>query len=256
MPSGHALVQHLTLRLVRDRTLATTDAERRSLVRTLLAVGGGLVAFGLADNHLHVLAAASVKQSVELGRRIKIAMHRRLVLGGAPFEPTRLRAVEDTQHLGNVLPYVLGQPGRHARALDPCFEGSSLPELLGMRVADGGKLQRAARTLLPRLEPSELTPLLGVELACLGTVDYALLADAAAAAFALASLDGNGTSAMRARRAAVHAADGLAAAEIAALLGVCVSLVRAARHVEVPRAEVEAVRLQLRLRTAVGVGWK
>lgn len=256
VPSGHAVAQHLTMRLVRDRTLATTDAERRSFVRLMLSLGGGelgVLAFGLADTHVHVLAAASVTQSVELARRIKIALQQRLPLGGTPFEPTRLRSVEDVHHLANVLPHVLDQPARHARALDPCFEGSSLLELLGLRVADGGRLQRLVRSFVPRLEPGSLLPLLGVDLADFASIDYARLADAAAAAFALASLKGNGAGAARARRAAVHAAHGLAAAEVAALLGVCVSLVRAARHVEVPRAEVDAVRLQLRLRTAVGM---
>ncbi len=253
-PADRALAQHLTMRLVLDRTLTSTDAERRTFVRVMLDVGLGelgLLAFGMADTHVHLLIAATPARAIELARRVKIAMQRRLALGGVSFEPTRVRAVDDVHHLQSVLRYVLGQPARHAHQLDRCFEGSSIHELLGMRVIDGGALLRAVRRMAPRLEPSDLFPLLRVELSSLCSVDYAGLADAAAAAFALGSLLGQSALTVRARRAAVHAAGGLGAGELAALLGVSASLVRAIRQMSVPDGDVESVRLQLRFRAAV-----
>jgi hypothetical protein len=242
------------MRMVHDWNLVRTTAERRAAVRSIVSLGAGergLLAFGIADTHVHLLTAGSAARAIELARRIKLALHRVLSLGGVSFAPTRVRAVEDMHHLSNVVAYVVGQPTKHARGLDPYFEGSALHELLGLRAFDDGALGRALHTVAPRYDPATLESLLGVNVTQPGALDFDLLTDAAAAAFASSSLRGRGASAARARCAAVHVARDLATAEIADLLGVKVSWVNELRRGTPPPAHVEAVRRQLRLRTAI-----
>ncbi len=251
--SGRASVQHLTLRMAQDWNLARTIAERRAAVRSIVSVGAGdlgLLAFGIADTHVHLLIAATPSRAIELARRIKLGLHRVLSLGRVSFAPTRLRAIEDMHHLTNAVSYVVGQPAKHARGLDPYFEGSSLHELLGLRVADEGQLGRAIQALAPRFDAASLAAIAGADVTT-GPIDFELLADAATAAFALSSLRGRTVSVARARWAAVHVARDLASGEIASLLGVSVSWVNELRRSAPPPAHVEAVRRQLRLRTAV-----
>ncbi len=92
------------------------------------------------------------------GRRVLdlYGQHCVLSLGRVSFAPTRLRAIEDMHHLTNAVSYVVGQPAKHARGLDPYFEGSSLHELLGLRVADEGQLGRAIQALAPRFDAASV----------------------------------------------------------------------------------------------------
>ena len=143
------------------------------------------------------------------------------------------------------------QQERHGVCLDPLREGTSLPDVLGLRVLDPSLATRFAARL-PRVERADLLALLGVDLVR-GPVDLEPLADAAAAALALPDLHGQDPERMAAKRAAVHvgqAAD-LRPAQIAELL---TSPSRTVRRLagDAPRTDlVRAVCLQLRLRTGL-----
>ncbi len=251
VPSRSAIALHLTMRLEGDRPVARSIAARRAAARSMLSVGRDhdLLAFALADTHLHLLTGSSAPAAVELARRIKIGLQRTLGLE-APFHPTRIRPVEDAWHLHRAIPYVIAQPERHAPGLDPCFEGTSLPDLLGLRVFDRGRLAQSVFELAPRLSKVELAAALGgAPDGDSNELDWTLLADAAAAAFALPSLLGRTALAVVARRAAVHAAADLTAGEVASLLGLAPSSVRQARSSPIEAVFVDAVRAQLRFRS-------
>jgi hypothetical protein len=234
-----------------DRPLARSLAARRIAARSVLEIGRDLelLGFGLADTHVHVLTAALPDVAAELARRIKIGLQRALDLG-APFHPTRVRTIEDAWHLHRAIPYVVGQPTRHAPGIDPDLEGTSLPELLGLRVVDGGRLARAVFALAPRLDRVALEAMLGVGTPVPFEPDWSLLSDAAAAAFAVPHLASRADLAVRARRAAIHAAAHLSNGEIAALLDVGVSCVKEGKRAVTSPIEVEAVRAQLHVRSA------
>ena len=145
--------------------------------------------------------------------------------------------------------YVLRQASHHAPGLDPFHDGSSLIDLLGMRVIADDLAPRLF-SWLPRLDRSDLAAELGALLDPSVELVFAHLPEAAAAAFALPTLTGRSSLVARARRAAVHAAPELATAELAELLGVSRSCVQHLRLEPIPTWECAAVKLQLRVRSA------
>ena len=104
---------------------------------------------------------------------------------------------------------------------------------------------------IPRLGREELAAELGATLDLSVEPVFAHLAEAAAAAFALPVLIGRSALEARARRAAVHAAPDLATAELAELLGVSRSCVQHLRLGPINSSDSAAVKLQLRLRSAL-----
>ena len=247
-----ALGQHVTMRLVDDRVLVTEPEHPRLIARVLLARGTtrDLVSFGVADNHLHAVLTCSRAVAGVFARAVETSLRHLLALR-VPFAPARFRPIVDQQHLGNATSYSVRQQERHGVRLDPLREGTSLPDVLGLRVLDPSLATRFAARL-PRVERADLLALLGVHLVR-GPVDLEPLADAAAAALALPDLHGQDPERMAAKRAAVHV--GLAAdlrpSQIAELL---TSPARTVQRLagDAPRTDlVRAVCLQLRLRTGV-----
>jgi hypothetical protein len=167
---------------------------------------------GLADNHLHLIVLGAERPSAlatECGRAIS-----RLQLG-ARCEPARVTTIEHLAHLANTLRYVHRQDLKHGVDQDPRREGTSLPDLLGLRVVAPWLVPRV-RLTLPRLRGRDLLTELGVE-----TLDErvvpGLLADAAAAALALPVLEGRATRVLLARRALrARRNRGLSAGKVAA----------------------------------------
>lgn len=247
-----ALGHHVTMRLVVDRVLASTPAALRRSARVLLARGAarGLLSFGVADTHLHAVLACDRATAGVFAQTVEAAL--RIVLRlPVPFEPARIRPILDQRHLAHAARYALRQDARHGLSLDPMHDGSALPDLLAMRVIDTRIAARLAAEL-PRWSRAELLAVLGVELAP-GPLDFAQLADAAAAALALPDLEGQDAERTAARRAALHLATaaGLRTRLAAELLAVTAR--SAQRLAETPSSGElrRAIELQLRLRAGL-----
>lgn len=229
--------------------LAPDVPARRAIARIVLHAGKGhgLLAFGLADNHLHLLVLGCLRPSrlaSECGRLIP------LLRPGARFEPARFLALHHRKHVGNTLGYVHRQDVHHGVEQDPRREGTSVPDLLGLRVVAPWLIPRA-RLALPRLRGRDLLAELRLD-----RLDERVVPDhlvgATCAALAIADLEGRSSDVLLGRRAAVRVATPeLYDREIAALLGVDVRTVERARGAEVPPALLRAIRLQMDLQSRI-----
>ena len=119
---------HITFRLADDRPIAPTVAALRALARIVLEQGEcrGLLAFGAADDHLHALLATHRVSAGDFAKYVESALRQRLALK-APFEPARIRALQDQRHAYNTFHYVQRQDSRHELDHDLVREGTSLP---------------------------------------------------------------------------------------------------------------------------------
>lgn len=247
-----ALGQHVMMRLADDRVLITEPEHPRLIARVLLARGARreLVSFGVADNHLHAVLTCSRAVAGIFARAVEATLRLLLPLR-VPFAPARFRPIVDQQHLGNATAYSVRQQERHGVRLDLLRDGTSLPDVLGLRVLDPSLAARFGARL-PRVTREDLLTLLGVELVG-GPIDLGPLADAAAAAMALPDLDGRDPERMAAKRAAVQvglAAD-LRVSQIAELLASPLRTVRRLAGAPARADLVRAVCLQLRLRAGL-----
>ncbi len=254
MPLGH----HVTLRLSDDRVIAPDPADRRRLARVIAGAARPfrLLAFAAADNHIHLETAEPRDLSLELARRVAIGLRQTLRID-VPFEPARARPIVDQRHGYAAFHYLFRQERHHRTQLDPHFDGSSLPDLLGMRQI-GLACRRDVAKLLPRVTREQLLDHLGVPHLDHAPMDLTDLADAAAAAFGLVSLSDRSATTRRARLAAVAVAETHVPFErLAPLLGMDPRSLRRirARAANDPAraptsADVQAVLLQARLRGA------
>ncbi len=252
-PIGFQIVMHLV-----GRRVMTTEARAlRAGARVLLEQGRrrGLLAFRIADTHLHALLCCSRAEAGRFAQAVGCAL--RWQLGqAARFERAHFEPVVRQYHLARTFFYVLRQEERHGTSFDRLHEGSSLLDTLGLRVVDG-ELPRRVWAALPRLRRGELIGLLGAAGRSLGeeegAPDLGELAGAAAGAFAIGQLSGRAPEVTRARRAAVHLArqEGLSNGEIAALLGVTSRTVQLTAHGPCAAGDVAAVRGQALWREAV-----
>lgn len=248
-----SLGYHVMMRLASGQVIASTTAQRRELATVLLSQGRELelLAFFVADNHIHALLMCSRAQATEFARRVELSCqaHRHF---GVPFSHCHLKAVRDQAHLENTFHYILRQELRHNTDLDPLREGSIVLDLLGLRVL-GLYAVATVRAAIPRATRNDL-------LAHLGDVDldqpivhWSHLEQAAASAFGLADLRARTSRTARALAAAAALAGGqIGATETAALLGRSRStLWRLQRSIEPSALAIEAVRKQLALRQQV-----
>lgn len=251
-PNDRALGYHVTLRLSDDRGIARDVPSLRAAARTILRHGdsAGMLAFRIADTHAHVLLTGSRRDVTHFTRETQTALRKRLSLP-VPFERSRAKVVADPRHLANTMRYVLRQEDHHGTHFDPAHEGSCLPDLLGMRVVDGGALVRRVRSSVPRLTRADLLECLGAGELAEPTFDLGLVGDAAAAAFALRDHTGITDAHCKARGAAIAVAAPHASLQaIATTLGVDPRSVRRCLARPVDPASVLAVELQLRMRIA------
>ncbi len=242
------LAWHMMLRLDDDRVLAPSVHDRRLLARTVYRIADerGLLCFGAADTHLHLVVLCSRENAGRLAQQLGVALRAQLHIP-VPFAPARIVEVRDQHHLRNVFHYVLGQRGRHGLHSDPFLDASSLPELLGLRVlrTDSGDL---VRELLPRVSRRDLLRHLSLEALEPCSALVAPL-DAAAGAVGLGSLDQSRELGRLGRAALVQlGTPQLASGALAQLIGRSEPTVRRLRQVEVPPRLMRAVRLQLALR--------
>lgn len=248
-PIGH----HVTFRLSQDRVIAGDAAARRRAARILLDHGGRhrLLAFRLADTHAHAIVLCPRVQAGAFARSAAIAIRKALQIG-VPFEPARLRPIDDQRHLESAFRYVLRQEQHHGLELDSLHDASSLPDLLGLRAVDRRPLD-LLRASLPRVRTATLIGYLGVPWSQEPVFDPALLLDAAAAAFALPRLIGRDDRTVKARHAAVTAARSLMdAASLADVLAVSSRTVQRLRATPCDPVSVAATLGQMKLHVLLG----
>jgi hypothetical protein len=233
---------HVILRLGDDRVIAPSRAVRRQVASKLadLARSFPLVAWKLADTHLHVLVLG---EPGEFLRRLRMWVTR-VLRPGVPLELQRCKPLADQSHLVAAFAYVLRQDEHHGVTTDPQQDGSALPDILGLRVLCP-ELPGRVREALPRLTRARLLDHLGVRVLEEG-LHLEHLAEAASAAFGLEVLAGCMAS-DAARRAAVAAAREAGPTATARALGITPQAAcRLAQRPAAPR-EVRAVRLQMAL---------
>ncbi len=242
------LAWHLMFRTDDDRVIAPSTAARRALARTVYELAGpcGLLAFGAADNHLHVVVVCSRELAGRLAQRLAVALRARLGIA-VRFFPTRFREVRDQRHLRAVLHYVLGQRNHHGLGSDPFLDASSLPELLGMRLLRTDSVG-LVRELLPRVTRGELQKHLGVATLELGP-SLVQPVDAVAGALGLADLDVDRALGHLGRAAVVQlCGDEMPTRVLMELLNRGPRTISRLRGVEVPLRLMRAAQQQLALR--------
>jgi len=149
------IAQHMSLRFDEDRVFAPHTADQRALARIVLRHGSrrGLLSFGAADTHLHVVSRGDRSNAAELDRRLKIHIKKALHKD-ASFARTRFRDVLNEWHLLKAFRYAIVQDERHDCAADPLLEAAVLPDLLGLRLIDCFRTGDPAPRSLPTSPPS------------------------------------------------------------------------------------------------------
>jgi hypothetical protein len=241
------LAHHICLRLKNDQVIAPTPEQRRILARVVLTKGksDNLLAFSLADTHLHLLSACMLGPSRELARRIELSLHFRLGLK-IGFAPAHAKPVRDNWHNHNTFSYIMGQDLRHELKCDPFREASNLPDLLGLRPL-GAYTARNVRQMLTRIKRRDLIEHFGVEsLELTAKPTGPVLLQAGLMAAALPELKGR--LGMETRRAIAEVASPhMQIQEIATHLGVSRQTVRNLGKKPADPSLVRAVKLQTSL---------
>ncbi len=199
-----ALAWHVTCRLADDRAIARTPEELRLASGIIKRHGEprGLLAYSVGDTHSHHLLACDRVAAGRFALFSETALRKRLRLP-VSFEAARIRPVETPRHALFSLRYVFQQAAHHRSAFDLALDGSSLPELVGMRSVDGS-MARRVRELLPRLSRAQILEWLGAPGFDACDTNPRLIVEATAGAFLLPTLSGTGAREARARTAAVH----------------------------------------------------
>ena len=244
----------MTIRLEDDRPIATTPAALRVVARVVLEQGEerGLLAFGAADDHLHAALATDRASAGAFARYVESALVWQLGLS-ARFDRARIRPLHDQKHAYNTFRYAHRQDTRHSLDVDRAREGTSLPDLLGLRVLETSLIARV-RTHLPRIRRADLVAQFPSEAFVRGAaLDLDFLAEAAAAALALTDLRGRSADVLRARRAAVHVAGpDVSSRRLSDCLGIGVRAVQSLRNQPREPSLVNAVEQQALVRSVTG----
>lgn len=251
---------HVTLRLDRDhdRVIATTMAEIRDAARLFLHLGRrvDLLAFGIADTHMHALLACDRAAAGRFVHGLEVGLRRRLKLP-VPFAAARFTPVEQQRHLRNTVGYVFAQDDHHDLGRDPFREGTNLCDLLGARTAGRWTVDRF-KELLPRVGQHDLLRHLpgAASLASPAPPEALDLLPEVVAALGLApDLRGKRPEVVAARAAAVHfGLQHLAPGQLASLLDIGTTSLHRLRGTPVDSALVTAVELQLRMRHGARTG--
>lgn len=241
---------HVNFRLADGRVLAPTVGARRCLARCLLQSGrnANLLALAAADNHVHFTAHCDRRTAAEVTRRSKLSLHHALDLE-VPFVEAHYEPIHSLSHSYRSFWYDLRQEAHHGTSLDPLYEGTNLPDLLGLRVL-GAYTRENVHRALPRVREAELWALFGpLEPA---PPRWDLLGEAAAAAIGVPTLVGRSEPIRLTRAAAlVVARPVLGGLELAEQLHCGRRTIDRLRAQAVPPQLVTAVRRQLELRSSV-----
>jgi hypothetical protein len=239
------LAHHIIIALTDRRVLATSTAARRQCARIVTEIGQryGLLSHGLPDNHGHAVAACDRADAGLFARALQTALRRRLDIA-VPFRPAYYKPVVDQSHLRSVVRYVHRQAAHHDVDVDPYYDATSLPDLVGARIIVGGsQLIEQLAELAPRIKPAQLLPAqLHACASTAPTIEQAAVA--AAAAIGRATLTDHDATARHARRAALAVALPAVRRQQAAALGCSLrTLSRTAREPALAPL-VTAVRMQ------------
>jgi hypothetical protein len=198
---------HIRLRPKGSWVIADSTAARRLVVRAVLDRGAaaGLLAFGLADNHLHIEAACDRSTAGRFARHVEVSLGNSLGFERG-FESAWIDPVADTIHLARLFEYVLRQPERHAPGTDPLCEGTALPDLLGMRPR-GRYVAANVKRWLPRTTRADLLRLQGVSDLRPSAGPLESLVEAGLAASALPDMRGMDRQRQELRAALIAVAD-------------------------------------------------
>jgi hypothetical protein len=247
-----SIAHHVTMRLEDSGTIARTPAALRIASDITLRIGRkrGLLAHAFADNHFHGVLGGTREEAGVFARCVEGVLRKTLDIK-VPFERCRIRPIRDPRHLRNVMPYVFKQAEHHGAAFDRLRDGSSLLDLLGLRVGSEWIVTRFA-TVLPRSQRTTMLDWLGAPDLDEVVPDAVFVPDAAAAALGIVSLHGNEAKHVRARRAAVQTLDLLApGCDVATTLQISRRAVIRYRSQEAEPTVMRAVELQVKLRTLV-----
>ena len=241
----------LVFRAVDDRVLAPDAARRRAYASVLARVGrpAGLFGFGLADSHGHVCLACSEAAAGRFAHDARLALKAALDL---PILRAHVTPIRDAWHASNLLRYVHRQDAHHGAGLDPLREGTSLPDIFGLRPYESWLADRV-RQVVPRVTRAALLGHWGL-LELTEGVDLATLAESGAAAVGVGALRGRDARVVAARGACVHAAMSASTTTLANALEVTTRTVRTLRATPPDPRLVRAVRLQMGLRALIDVG--
>lgn len=243
----------LVIKLVGGRVLCPGPAHRRALARTVLVFGEdrGLLAFGAADTHLHVLTTGNRETAGRLARSLELALHSALGVATA-FRPAEITPINDQYHLVNAFRYVQRNAQRHCLADLAASEASSLHDLLGMRQL-APWLGDRVRRFLPRTDRQYLLRTLGLpDLGVKGEPTPGLLADAAAASVSHSTLTGSEPMVVCARTAAVSMVSGRwKPVEVSRALGISVRGVYRLAEQEADPNFIRAIERHLAWREAL-----
>ena len=136
----------------------------------------------------------------------------------------------------------------HGTAFDLAHDGSSLPDMLGLRLG-APWLGLRVHALLPRLNRATLLEWVGAPTLDAEELDRSLIGEAALAAWALATMHGKTTYHLDARRAAVHLFDRLGAKSGAPrALGIPARSITRYRRQRLDAHALRVLELQLRWR--------
>ena len=244
------------LRLDYD-TLLLPDLHLRRTVSRRLAVlteSHQLGAWFFGDTHVHLAWFGPPPMVVEGTRRVQLIVQASQ-RPGVRFLPPRYKWFHDQGHRSNTTHYCLSQADGHGLTQDPFGDGDCRVDLLGLRVCAPGLAHRVRR-FVPRLQEAYVAERLGLtpdELTAwtrpLPEPAYEHLAEVAAAALGLPSLEGRRPAVVVARAAAVHAClPEVSSAVLGAALGVTPRAVQKIRLRTADPAAVLAVRRQARWR--------
>jgi len=206
---------HVTMRMVDDVVLASSRSGFRRVSRSVWerATSDGVLAFRLADNHLHLITLAERPVAGRLAHDVEVSLRWRRPLPPR-FDRARIRPIRDRGHLRSAFAYVVLQAERHEVRDDPLHEAGNLQDLLGLRVTGAGSATLVRRAL-PDVDRDELVRLFlrglpGVPKeafdpdAPLAETQLRHLGDASASAICRPSPGGRDPVSVAARVAAVH----------------------------------------------------
>jgi hypothetical protein len=244
---------HLTFASDGRMPLFAREPERRAGVRALVRTAARQLAlFCLADDHVHAVTEGNRAATGHLGRALRAALSN---AAGVPIDAARIRRVESRSHAEWLARnYIVAQPTKHGLRDDPAlYSGSCFQDLVGARHI----VELRIGDLLPRFRIEDVLQTLGLPAKRVSPVGkdtirrlgVARVADAAASAVALGTLDGMTVRTVRARRTVVQLCDRaeIARREIAHALALSPRSVRliASGELDVELARAVCVRLAI-----------
>ncbi len=245
-----AIGYRVTLRLKDERAIAATRAERRAAVCIMIRQGRArrLLACAVAERHAEAIVLCSRAEAGAYAGRTATALSLSLRLEVA-FEVARIKPICDQQQLANAFEQVLQQGEPRQLTDEDFYDGTNLPDLIGMRV-HGDYGRALLRAYLPSVSEQALLDRLKVDLSEPVSFDETVLVEAMLAAAGRSSLKGRSRASVGARRAAASVARlHMTAPAFANLLGIDVRTAFRMRAQHCDKALARAIELQLRWRS-------